>query len=100
MYYVLIEFDVRPGREDGFIEAWSELTEIIHRESGGLGSRLHTTPDGRYIAYAQWPDKETRERDSLFSDEGQRARELMRETIVPENTRILYELSLVKDLLK
>lgn len=100
MYYVIIEFDVRSGVEDAFVERWSELTEFIHAEAGGLGSRLHKSSEGKFVAYAQWPDKKTRDESPELSEQGQLAREKMHATIIPENTKILLELSSVKDLLK
>ncbi len=100
MYYVLIEFDVKPGCEEDFVEHWSTLTEFIHAEAGGLGSRLHQSGDGRFIAYAQWPDKQTRDESPELSAEGQAAQKRMHETINPANTKILFELHSVKDLLK
>lgn len=100
MYYVVIEFDVISGREKDFVEHWSELTEAIHKEAGGLGSRLHKTSEGKFVAYAQWPDKSTRDNAPELSEHGQLARKRMHETIVPENTKVLLELYSVKDLLK
>jgi hypothetical protein len=35
------------------------MTEAIRDHRGGLGSRLHTDDDGWWIAYAQWPDRES-----------------------------------------
>lgn len=99
MYYAVIEFDVLPGHEEDFIEAWSELTEFIRKESGGLGSRLHKSYDGRFIAYAQWPDKKTRDQAPKLSEPGEKARERMHKTIKAENTKILMELNSLKDLI-
>ena len=48
--------------EDSFKEGWSRLTKAIRDTRGGLGSRLHSTPDGIWVAYAQWPDRATWER--------------------------------------
>ena len=41
------------------MEGWSRLTEAIRESRGGLGSRLHKSEDGWWIAYALWPDRQT-----------------------------------------
>ncbi len=52
------------------------------------------------MAYAQWPDKATRDQAPELSEHGQAVRRRMHETMVPEHTKILHELTPVKDLLK
>ncbi len=99
MYYVIIEFDVKPEQAEAFVTHWSELTEYIRDEAGGLGSRLHKSSDGRFIAYAQWPNKKAREEAPELSEPGIEARKRMNQTINPENTKILLELNTVSDLL-
>lgn len=61
MFVVIYQWRIRQGREQQFIDAWSELTKIIQEKSGSLGSRLHRTNDGRFLAYAQWPSREAYE---------------------------------------
>jgi len=100
MYCYLLEFSVREGEEDRFIESWGEVTEYIRRQFGSLGSRLHKTADGAYIAYAQWPDKESRFSDHAWSAEGLEARERMLDTLDGRAARVIYEFQVVKDLLK
>jgi len=58
-FCVIYQFKVRPGMEREFKEGWRKATEAIRDKRGGLGSRLHLTPDGIWLAYAQWPDRET-----------------------------------------
>ena len=45
--------------EDQFRSAWRRVTEAIRDNRGGLGSRLHVTPEGIWLAYAQWPDRKS-----------------------------------------
>jgi quinol monooxygenase YgiN len=61
-FCVIYRFKVRAGQEDTFRDAWRRLTEAIRDRSGGLGSRLHRSDDGWWIAYAQWPDRAAWER--------------------------------------
>ena len=65
-FCVVYRFRIRAGTEDAFVEAWSRLTRLIRDERGGLGSRLHRSDDGDWVAYAQWPDRATWERSSAL----------------------------------
>ncbi len=58
-FAVLYRWKLRPGLEQDFRLAWARQTEAIGTQRGGLGSRLHRTPDGWYAAYALWPDRRT-----------------------------------------
>ncbi|QEM81801.1 antibiotic biosynthesis monooxygenase family protein [Halomonas binhaiensis] len=98
MYSYLIEFNVKEGEEAAFVEHWSRLTEYIHQEFDGLGSRLHKTADGQYIAYAQWPDGDSRDAEHAWTTEGRELQNKMRNTLL--NSRVLYKFAVVKDLLK
>ena len=59
-----VAYRFHPLEEDhtAFIACWKEMTQLIERELGGLGSRLHLTEDGDLYAYAQWPDRASWER--------------------------------------
>lgn len=56
---VLYRWRIRPGCEDGFVSAWSQVTRSL-RAAGSLGSRLHRGDDGWWYGYAQWPDAQVR----------------------------------------
>ena len=58
-FTVIYSFKIFDGREDDFINSWTELTKLIYEFEGSYGSRLHKANDNLFIAYAQWPDKET-----------------------------------------
>lgn len=58
MLVAIYQWRVKPGRETEFTQAWSKLTTIIYERQGSLGSRLHRTEDGHFLAYAQWPNLE------------------------------------------
>lgn len=61
-FCVLYRFRVHPQHERNFITAWSKITAAIRQQHGGLGSRLHRAEDGLWLAYAQWPDRQSWER--------------------------------------
>lgn len=56
---VVYTFRVLPEKANEFESAWRELTLLIRKYEGGLGSRLHKVSDTEYFAYAQWPNKQT-----------------------------------------
>lgn len=62
MYVILYRWRIRPGLEEEFVEAWTEVTRYYAEHRGSLGSRLHRGGDGIWYAYAQWPSAEHRER--------------------------------------
>lgn len=55
MFVVLYRWKIRPGHEDAFTEAWSRISDLLLKERGSLGSRLHRGSDGLWYSYAQWP---------------------------------------------
>ncbi len=59
MFCVIYQWQVKPAREPDFRETWRAITEAIFRQHGSLGSRMHSADDGSWIAYAQWPDRES-----------------------------------------
>ena len=60
-FAVIYKWKLKAGTEVDFIEAWEEVT-IALRERGSLGSRLHKSHDGYWIAYAQWPSEAARQK--------------------------------------
>lgn len=58
-FTVIYRWELAPDREDAFIAAWRTVTRKIRDHHGGLGSRLHRADDGTWVAYAQWPDRES-----------------------------------------
>lgn len=59
MFAVIYTFEIHTEMAQEFIQSWGELTELIKKYEGGLGSRLHKQEEGKYLAYAQWPDRDT-----------------------------------------
>ncbi|MCK2183798.1 antibiotic biosynthesis monooxygenase family protein [Halomonas getboli] len=57
-FYVLYRFKVVPGKEEAFKDGWCRMTEAIREQRGGLGSRLHYSEDGWWVAYAKWPSRQ------------------------------------------
>ncbi len=59
MFVVIYSFKTLPDKESEFVHSWKELTKLIYQFENSFGSRLHKKEEGHYIAYAQWPDRET-----------------------------------------
>ena len=98
MFCAVYRFNVRPGLEEQLEDSWAKLTDLIYEHEGSLGSRLHRTPDGVYIAYAQWPARETWENASSLPPEADPVRRAMREAC--ESIETVYELEVVDDRLQ
>lgn len=58
-FVVLYRWRLKVGREQDFIDAWSEVTQALLKR-GSRGSRLHRGDDGLWYSYAQWPSEEAR----------------------------------------
>ena len=91
-FCVIYTFKVRPGMEESFMEGWSRLTEAIRDTRGGMGSRLHKSDNGWWVAYAQWPDRQTWESSQANSESPDiEASNLMTEAIEDRVPPILLE---------
>lgn len=99
MFSVIYTFDVKPGAENDFVEAWSALTELFKEHAGSGGSRLHKASTGSFVAYAQWPDRQTWEQaaEKLPVEAGP-IREKMRESCQSIGTQ--FELDTIVDLIQ
>jgi len=61
MYAAIYQFRTYPNTQNEFIKAWEDLTLLIRKYEGSLGSRLHRsdTDNQIFFAYALWPDADT-----------------------------------------
>jgi len=98
MFCVVYQWTVKPGKEDEFRSTWRGITEAIFRQHGSLGSRLHRSLEGDWLAYAQWPDRahwenqaETIGVDLLRSQQSD---------CLSEEMKILFKLDMTDDLLQ
>ena len=55
VFAIIYKWKVTQGKEKEFERLWRESTLIIMKEYNSLGSSLHKTTDGYYMAYARWP---------------------------------------------
>ncbi|MDB4285766.1 antibiotic biosynthesis monooxygenase [bacterium] len=98
MFTIIYSFQVKPGEATPFEKAWRDLTVLIYENEGSLGSRLHKQADLSYIAYAQWPDRDTwKNSGSKMPEKSKDISKAMKASC--EKVETLYELEVVDDLL-
>lgn len=61
MFAVIYRGFILPGREADYQKYWKCLAVYFKENRGALGSCLHKSETGEWIAYSRWPDKETRD---------------------------------------
>lgn len=97
-FTVIYSFKVIDGKENDFINGWTELTKLFYRYAGSYGSRLHKADKQIFIAYAQWPDKETWKHSiDKLPETANKFRGQMRESCSEIKTD--YEMNVIQDLL-
>jgi heme-degrading monooxygenase HmoA len=99
MFSIIYKFEIKPERKESFEKSWKNLTLLIYKYAGSLGSRLHKKDEYNYIAYAQWPNKETWENSSnKLPEKSKEISRLMKESCISIETE--YKLDLIEDLLE
>ncbi len=99
MFVAVYQFKVKEGLESEFVTVWNQLTQLIYKHEGSLGSRLHFEADNTFIAYAQWPSKETWENSGAsLPDQAFELRKCMQQCCTSIET--IHELVMVEDLIK
>lgn len=61
MFAVIYQGYLKPGTESDYRKAWKIVSHYFVEKRGAVGSCLHTTQDGLWVAYSRWPDKKTRD---------------------------------------
>lgn len=61
MFAVIYQGYLKPGKENEYQEAWNTVAQYFIESRGAIGSCLHRTSDGLWVAYSRWPDKKTRD---------------------------------------
>ena len=68
MFAVIYRFYLQPHQEELYKTCWNTIASYFIKERGAIGSCLHKTDDGFWLAYSRWPDKQTRD-DSWPGDD-------------------------------
>ena len=61
MFAVIYRGYIHPGHENEYKKLWKQVATYFIKNRGAIGSRLHKTTEGEYLAYSMWPDKKTRD---------------------------------------
>jgi hypothetical protein len=61
MFAVIYRAFIKPGLELKYQEAWHQVASYFVKNRGAIGSSLHKTSEGMWVAYSRWPDKKTRD---------------------------------------
>lgn len=61
MFAVIYRFKLQPHQEQDYPVYWRTIAEYFVEKRGAIGSALHKTEDGLWLAYSRWPDKATRD---------------------------------------
>ena len=59
---------IKPGKEDEYVNCWKVIANYFVKERGALGSTLHKSFDGTWVAYSRWKNKESR--DASWQEKG------------------------------
>ncbi|MFS8563587.1 MAG: hypothetical protein LVR00_04385 [Rhabdochlamydiaceae bacterium] len=60
MFTVVYRGFIKAGLETAYQDYWKKVATYFVKEKGALGSILHKTKEGMWIAYSRWPDEATR----------------------------------------
>lgn len=88
---VLYRWRLHPGSEAAFIAAWSRVSSLLLSERGSLGSRLHSSPDGLWYSYAQWPSEQARKSAFALGPVDEEATEAMERAIAERLPETILE---------
>ncbi len=81
MVVYIYRWKIKKGYEQQFKTNWGIVTRLLRDHAGSYGSRLHSSENGDYVAYAQWPSVAAREGANVQTKEMEDARRLMKESI-------------------
>ncbi|HVJ65897.1 MAG TPA: antibiotic biosynthesis monooxygenase [Bdellovibrionota bacterium] len=98
MFIAVYRFDVKKGFEAEFQNAWHDGTNVIYKRLGSLGSRLHLSEKGEWIAYAVWPSKEVFDQEWVFTEAEKEIVSAFRQFCT--GAELLYRLDVVDDLIR
>lgn len=61
MFAVIYKCTLKIDQEKIFVEAWRSIAHYFIKHRGALGSSLHKTEDGFWVAYSRWPSRAMRD---------------------------------------
>lgn len=61
MFAVIYRFHLKPHQEIAYQVCWNIVAKYFIEYCGAIGSCLHKSDKGLWVAYSRWPDKMTRD---------------------------------------
>ena len=61
MFAAIYQAYIKPGCEIEYQELWNKIASYFIENRGAIGSCLHRSQDGLWLAYSRWPDQATRD---------------------------------------
>lgn len=61
MFAVIYQSYIKSGLEQEYQQLWNQIACYFVEHRSAIGSCLHKTADGMWLAYSRWPDKATRD---------------------------------------
>jgi hypothetical protein len=61
MFAVIYRSYLIPGSETNYKKHWHKIARYFVEQRSAIGSTLHQTEEGLWVAYSRWPDKATRD---------------------------------------
>ena len=80
-FCVIYRWKLVPGKEEQFRQGWEAMTVELRENAGALGSRLHRSDEGTWVAYAQWPSREAWEKAAVETAAADKGMQQMVEAI-------------------
>lgn len=68
MIAVIYQGYIKPGREEEYQQLWHHVASYFKKHCGAIGSTLHQTDEGMWVAYSRWPDEKTRHQSWINDD--------------------------------
>lgn len=107
MFAVIYQGYLKPDTETFYQQAWHIVATYFKSHRGALGSCLHKTSDGMWVAYSRWPDRATRDAswpgenapDSELPEEVKKAIRMIQESLDPKRKIPDITMDVVSDLL-
>ena len=90
-FVVLYRWRLHPGKEEVFVQAWSNISEVFLHHHDSLGSRLHKGPDNIWYSYAQWPSEAARSTAFALPSRDPKSMQEMRSSVLEWLPELILE---------
>ena len=104
MFVVIYRGFLKSGTENEYKISWKTVANYFISNRGAIGSTLHRSENGMYLAYSKWPDKKTRDAswgdnaDGNFPDEIKKVIVTLKNCLDPDREFPEIQLEMIDDL--